>query len=798
MHAPTGSGKTHAVWLGPLVEALDASDDGTRTRVLWITPLRALASDTVKSLREPVEALGLPWTIDKRTGDTTQHARKRQKDKPPTALVTTPESVTLMLADPESRERLSGLRCIVVDEWHELMSTKRGVQTELALARLRRWAPGVRTWGLSATLANLEQSRDALLGPSTPGRLIHADLSKRIDIRTLLPADVERFPWAGHLGLRLLDEVVAAVENARSTLLFTNTRSQTELWYRALSHARPDWLGTIAIHHGSLDRAIRDKVEDALRAGELRCVVCTSSLDLGVDFSPVDQVLQVGSPKGVARLLQRAGRSGHQPGATSSLIGVPTHAMELVEFAAAREAVHARAVEARTPLDKPLDVLAQHLVTVALGEPFTPAELLAEIRTTHAYRSLTDTEWHWVVDFVVRGGAALRAYPQYARLVDDGEGRLAVASAQIARMHRMSIGTIVGESAMKVSYLSGGTLGTIEESFIAKIKPGDRFVFAGRILELVRTREMTAVVRRSSKRSGVVPVWEGGKMPLSSQLALAVRRKIDQARAGVFDSPEMERARPMLELQHRWSRLPAPDELLIETVRTRDGFHIFLFPFEGRLVHEGLGALLAHRLAGLRPRTVSATATDYGIELLLTEEERFAEDEWRQLLTTHDLLPDLIRALNSDELARRRFREVARVAGLVFPGYPGMGKTARQLQASSELFFDVFKDFDPANLLLDQARREVLDEQLEVSRLRAALDRLKAMRLILVEPERLTPLAFPLWAERLRTQHVTSEAWSDRVRRMVVALEEEAASESPRKPSKRRRRPPERHECPAP
>lgn len=797
VHAPTGSGKTHAVWLGPIIEALDASDDGSHTRVLWITPLRALASDTVKSLREPVEALGLPWTIDKRTGDTSQHARKRQKDKPPTALITTPESLTLMLADPESRRRLAHLCCIVVDEWHELMSTKRGVQTELALARLRRWAPGLRTWGLSATLANLEQARDALLGPDAAGRLIHADLPKRIDIRTLLPGDIERFPWAGHLGLRLLDEVIAAVENARSTLLFTNTRSQTEMWYRALSRARPDWLGTIAIHHGSLDRAIRDKVEDALRAGKLRCVVCTSSLDLGVDFSPVDQVLQVGSPKGIARLLQRAGRSGHQPGATSAVVGVPTHAMELVEFAAAREAVHARAVEARTPLDKPLDVLAQHLVTVALGEPFTPADLLAEVRSTHAYRSLTDTEWHWVVDFVVRGGAALRAYPQYARLADDGTGRLAVASAQIARMHRMSIGTIVGESAMKVSYLSGGSLGTIEESFIARIRPGDRFVFAGRILELVRTRDMTAIVRRSTRKSGIVPVWEGGKMPLSSQLALAVRRKIDQARAGVFDSPEMEHARPMLELQHRWSRLPAPDELLIETTRTRDGFHTFLFPFEGRLVHEGLGALLAHRLAGRAPRSISATATDYGIELLLTDEERFAEDEWRQLLTTSDLLPDLIRALNSDELARRRFREVARIAGLVFPGYPGMGKTARQLQASSELFFDVFKDFDPANLLLDQARREVLDEQLEVSRLRAALERLRAMRLVIVETERLTPLAFPLWAERLRTQHITSETWSDRVRRMVVALED-AASEPPPKPRRGRRTPAERQGYPSP
>lgn len=805
VHAPTGMGKTHAVWLGPVIEGLDRQaagekDDGIR--VLWITPLRALATDTTESLREPLAELGLNWTVEKRTGDTTAHMRKKLKEKPPTALVTTPESVTLMLTDPDAPKRLGGLRCVVVDEWHELMSTKRGVQTELALARLRSFAPGMRTWGLSATLANLEEARDVLLGPGAPGVMVRGAEPKDIVVDTLLPKPegIHRFPWAGHLGLTLVDEVVDALEKANTTLLFTNTRSQAELWFRALTHAKPEWLGQIALHHGSLDREIRDEVEDRLRAGTVRCVVCTSSLDLGVDFSPVDQVLQVGSPKGIARLMQRAGRSGHRPGAMSRVVGVPTHAMELVEFAAAREAVMTRSIEARVALRKPLDVLAQHLVTVSLGTGFVEEELLAEVRRTHAYRDLSGTEWLWVMDFVRRGGAALRAYPQYARVMDDGTGLLRVASEKIARLHRMSIGTIVGESAMKVAYVSGSSLGTIEESFIARLKPGDRFIFAGRTLELVRVREMTAFVRKSTKKSGVVPQWEGGKMPLSTQLAAAVRRKIDQARGGVYDSDEMKRVRPMLELQMRWSRLPGPDELLIEMHHTRDGWHVMLFPFEGRLVHEGLGALLAHRLAGQAPRTISATATDYGVELLLTEEEPLAEDEWRQLLTTRDLLPDLLTALNSDELARRRFREVARVSGLIFSGYPGAGKTARQLQASSELFFDVFRDFDPANLLLDQARREVLDEQLEISRLRGALERMAGMRIVMEKPERLTPLAFPLWAERLRTQHVTSESWADRVRRMVVTLEEEAAgvavtpgkaksAKKPGKPGARRRIP---------
>lgn len=779
VHAPTGTGKTHAVFLGPVIESIDRgeeNDTSAMTRVLWITPLRALATDTTESLRGALKGLGSKWTVEKRTGDTSATIRKKIKETPPNVLVTTPESVSLMLTHPQNRERLAGLRCVVVDEWHELLSTKRGVQTELALARLRRWAPELRTWGLSATLANKEQARDVLIGAGRAGVLVGGSNPKSIVVDTLVPSaeKLERFPWAGHLGLTLLDEVVAQLENARTTLLFTNTRSQAELWFRGLTRARPDWLGQIAIHHGSLDRAIRDAVEDHLRAGTIKCVVCTSSLDLGVDFSPVDQVLQVGSPKGIARLMQRAGRSGHQPGAVSRVIGVPTHAMELVEFAAARDAVEKRDIEARTPIEKPLDVLAQHLVTIALGGGFYPDALLAEVRTTSAYRTLTNTEWHWVLDFVVRGGSALRAYPQYARVRDDGTGLHVVADQKVARLHRMSIGTITSESAMRVAWMTGGTLGTIEESFIAKLHPGDRFVFAGRTLELVRVREMTAFVRRSTRKSAVVPVWEGGKMPLSTQLSSAIRRGIDRAREGVYDSPEMTVVRPMLELQARWSRLPGPDELLIETTSTRDGRHLFIFPFEGRLVHEGLGALLAHRLAAQQPRTLTATANDYGVELLIADELSLAEDEWRQLLSTEDLLPDLLRALNSDELARRRFRDVARVAGLVFQGYPGAGKTAKQLQASSELFFDVFRDFDPANLLLDQARREVMDEQLEVSRLRGALEQLAKMKLVVVECEQLTPLAFPLWAERLRTQHVTSETWADRVRSMAMELEEYA------------------------
>lgn len=826
VHAPTGMGKSLAVWMGPVIESIAQTiereragaeggennakaakprgkrsrDDAERIRVLWVTPMRALASDTAKSLMLPIEEMDLAWSVEKRTGDTTQSQRAKQRDKLPTCLVTTPESLTLLLSYPGARERFATLRCIVVDEWHELLSTKRGTQTELALARLRTWTPGVRTWGLSATLGNLPRALEVLVGArreeTPPPLLVPGDTQKQVRVATVLPDSAERFPWAGHLGLKLLEKVIERIEPVGTSLLFTNTRSQAELWFRAITDARPDWLGLIGIHHGSLDRDVREEVEARLRSGALKCVVCTSSLDLGVDFSPVERVMQVGSPKGVARLLQRAGRSGHQPGAVSEVVCVPTNAMELVEFAAARRAIDSGKIESREPLDRPLDVLAQHLVTMGLAGGFDEDAMLAEVRSAWAYRALTDGEWRWVMEFVTTGGPTLRAYPQYARLAaETGSRAFRVATPAIERMHRLGIGTITSDASVRIAYASGRTLGTIEEGFIARLKPKDKFVFGGQMLELVRVRQMTAQVVKAKGGSAVVPRWDGGRTPLSTQLAHAVRAQIDDARAaieahaqrdehagertsaGVFASPEMAAARPLLELQARWSRLPEPDELLVEVVETRDGHHVFLFPFEGRLVHEGVGALVAHRLARLSPRTVSVTPNDAGMELLSPTALPDDESTWRALLTTDHLVDDLMSCLNSTELTRRQFRDIARVAGLILPSYPGQAKTARQLQASSELFFEVFSEFDPGNMLLDQARREVLEQQLELGRLRQTLERLSRQRMVFVRPGRLTPFSFALWAEGLRTQQVTSEKWSDRVNRMVALLEREATDE---------------------
>ncbi len=793
IHAATGTGKTLAAWGGPVSEWIDeqmlmsvppAAKRPRRStapplRVLWITPLRALAADTEEALRQPLVDLGMPWTLESRTGDTSAAMRARQSRRLPTALVTTPESLSIMLSREHSREMFADLRAVVVDEWHELMGTKRGVLVELTLARLRSYRPNVRIWGLSATIGNLQDALDALLGRgdentslATHRKIIRGVEPKDVVIDALIPPVVERFPWAGHLGTQMLPQVIEAIDEGDSAIVFTNTRSQTEIWYQAILAARPDWAGIIALHHGSLDRARREWVEDGLRAGKLRCVVATSSLDLGVDFSPVDRVLQIGSPKGVARLLQRAGRSGHRPGAVSRVTCVPTNALELIEVAAARDGAEQGAIESRLPIDRPLDVLAQHVVTVALGGGFEERQLLAEVRTTRAYAGLRDDEWRWVIGFLTSGGDALRAYPEYSRIVEV-EGRFVVESAEIARRHRMSIGTIVGDAQIGVVYMRGSPLGSVEESFIARLKPGDRFVFAGTPLEFVRVRDMKAWVKRAPNAKGAIPRWAGSRLPLSGELAAMLRARFGEAAAGMFRGVEMQAMRPLLEVQRKWSRIPAADELLIERVKTREGWHLFVYPFEGRLVHEGLAALIGYRLSRIAPITFSMASNDYGFELLSPVEPPLQAGLDTGLFSPDHLLDDITSALNAAEMAKRQFRELARIAGLVFPGLPRSGKTARQLQVSSGLFFDVLRRYDPENLLLSQAAREVLERQLESTRLGKTLDRIARASVVVTEPKRPTPLAFPLIVDRNR-ERVSSESLGDRVRRMQMALERAA------------------------
>jgi ATP-dependent Lhr-like helicase len=770
--------------------------------VLWITPLKALAADTTLSLKDAAAAMQPTWTVGLRTGDVSSSERAKQDRRLPTVLVTTPESLALMLTKADWRERLASLRCVIVDEWHELMSSKRGTLLELTLTRLRgasgRGRKKLQTWGMSATLGNLDEAMRVLIGPDAAlagdGVLISGKIEKDIVIDSLMPETIERFPWGGHLGLRQLPDVIAKIEERKSTLVFTNTRSQTELWYQALLDAKPDLAGQIALHHGSLDKATREYVEEGIRSGLLRAVVCTSSLDLGVDFRPVEQVLQIGSPKGIARLLQRAGRSGHQPGARSRVTVVPTHALELVEAAAARQAADARRIESRVPLGsggliggtrnspkqwRPLDVLTQHLVSCALGGGFTPDELRAEIETSFTYLNLTDEEWRWSLDFVTRGGASLSAYPDYHKVVVDPEtGRYVVTDRRIASRHRMNIGTIVSEASITVQFLGGARLGHVEEDFIARLNPGDAFIFAGRVVEFIRVREMVAYVRRAAKKRNLVPRWAGGKMPLSTQLAGATRELIAEAKRGVYSTPEMRLCEPIFALQSRLSALPDMKEWLVESLRSREGWHLFFYPFEGRLVHLGLATLFSFRLAQKHPelgQTFSIAINDYGFELLSPTEVSINAALLRELLDSRHVEADILAGLNAAELGKRQFREIARVAGLIDQGYPGQNKSSRQLQASSGLLYDVFTTYDSENLLLKQAVREVLERQLEASRLAAALLRLRGSKALLMACDRPTPFSFPLMVERLR-ERLSTEQIEQRVARMIAELDGDSTS----------------------
>lgn len=708
--------------------------------------------------------MGLGWSVEARTGDTSSYRKGKLREKFPYCLVTTPESLSLLLTYADTRQKLSNLNCVIIDEWHELLGTKRGVQTELCLTRLRTWLPKLRIWGLSATLGNLEDAAKPLMG-SNQYCLVAANQNKQIEIKTLIPDEIESFPWSGHLGTKSVKRVAKQLERARTTLVFTNTRSQAEIWYQEIQDARPEWSDKIAIHHGSLSRDERGIVEAGLKDGSLRCVICTSSLDLGVDFSPVDQVIQIGSPKGIARLTQRAGRSGHSPGKVSKIICVPTNALELIEFSAARDAWNKKEIESRTLLKKPLDVLTQHLTTLLLGEPASPEVLKKEIFSAFSYSSLTEAEWNWAIMFLTNGGP-LSAYPQYqkAELID---GLLTITNKRTAQLHRMNIGTITSDTSVLIKFASGRTLGSVEEGFASRLKVGKQFVFAGRRLELLRFHKLTATVRAATKvRKGEVAIWGGSKMPLSTELSHAVARSLHST----IESPELKAVAPILKIQKSWSTLPSDNELLIEFTRTREGEHLFIYAFAGRLVNEGLGALVAFRLSRNSGEPINVTQNDYGFCLGSPGGLSLDEEILREALTIDQLLEDLLECMNTAEMARRQFRYVARVAGLLIPDMPGKRKPTRDLQVSANLLFEVFSRYDPDNLLLEQARREIFEHQLELQRLKKTLASIQDRPFRLIETHRLTPMAFPLWADRLSAFLPAGDA-ATRLEKMLAKLQ---------------------------
>ena len=769
IQVPTGSGKTFAAVMAPIARMLADSGDQPGIRLLYITPLRALSRDLALAIREPISEMRWPLRVGIRNGDSSSSERSKQLKSPPQILVTTPESLTLLLSNNKAEELFRHLDTVVLDEWHELMGSKRGTQTELCLSWLRQLRPSMQTWAISATIGNLDQAARHALGTDGDPVIIGGAPARVTEIRSLLPETIDGFPWAGHLGLRMYEDLVAAMNPGISTLLFTNTRNQSERWFQCLRFACPEMDGALALHHSAIDRSEREAIEASVKAGTIRWVVCTSSLDLGVDFQPVEQVVQIGSPKNLARLLQRAGRSAHLPGGTSQVLFMPTNALELLELSAVRRGLEDGLVEQRRPPIAPLDVLLQHLTSLACGAGFHPEETLRAVRSTAAFCNLAQDDWDWCLRFLEHGGDCLAAYPRYRKLEwDEGAQRFRVRESAIARLHRLNIGTITAAPAITVRFVRGAVLGHVEESFIGQLKPKDVFFFSGRQLEFVRLRDMTAYVKVSNRKSRTVPAWAGGQMALSDLLTHHLRLEVDRASRGELDTPELEALRPLFERQQDLSVLPRIGQLLIETCSTREGTHLYAYPFEGRFVHEGIGFLWASRLTRLERGTITVSVNDYGFELLAPKTYPMAElleDHSDLLLNTDHLESDLEAALNLSELQRRRFRAIAQVAGLMHRGFPGSGKSTGQLQISASLLFDVFERHEPQNRLLQQARREVLDEQLELSRLEAALERAARQEWLHVTTPRPGPLAFPLLVERLNNR-MSNETVLERIQRM--------------------------------
>jgi ATP-dependent Lhr-like helicase len=778
VNAPTGSGKTYSVWFGILLEYLQKHPDyKTKTKqglqAIWITPIRALAKEIEYSTKRSCIDLDIPFEVAIRSGDTTSAQKTKQKKNMPQLLVTTPESLHLLLSQKGYADVFKNLSTVVVDEWHELIGSKRGVQMELALSRLKGLNPMLKIWGISATIGNLEEAKDVLLGKyGNPTKMIRAELPKRVEIETIFPDKIENFPWSGFVGTKLVPKVVPIIHNSHSVLIFTNTRSQSEIWYRQLLDVAPEFAGLIALHHGSLDQKTRTWVEDNLHAGKLKAVICTSSLDLGVDFSAVDTVVQVGSPKGVARFMQRAGRSGHSPGALSKIYFVPTNSLEIIEGAAMREAIKRNVVESRVPYIRSFDVLVQYLVTLAVSDGFRPEIIYEEIKKTFCYASVTPEEFAWALQFITNGGNSLDAYDEFHKVIIE-EGIYKVTSRAIATRHRLSMGTIVSDSAMQVKYLSGKRLGSIEESFISKLKPGDVFWFSGNNLEIVHIHHMDVLVRKSKAKKGMIPSWQGGRMPLSSQLAEMIRYKIDHFfDAGAIEEEELNKLKELFDLQAKRSHLPTNKEFLIEYVQSREGYHVFMYPFEGRFVHEGMAAIVSHKISEIQPITFSVAMNDYGFELLSDQEIPIEEALELDLFNIDNLEKEIQLSVNATEMARRRFREIASIAGLVFQGYPGKSAKTRHLQANAELFFKVFEQYDSNNLLLRQAYDEVLDFQLEIRRMRKAYNRINEQKLVLVRPDKPTPFAYPIMVDRMRGKF-SNEKLEDRLFKMKTQLEKE-------------------------
>ncbi|MGB2585582.1 MAG: ligase-associated DNA damage response DEXH box helicase [Pseudolabrys sp.] len=770
--APTGGGKTLAGFLPTLVEL---SERGVRSRnlkstgralvrsqglhTLYISPLKALAVDIARNLEIPVQEMGLPVRLETRTGDTPTSKRQRQRRDPPDILLSTPEQLALLLASADAPYMFGTLKRVILDELHSLVTSKRGDLLSLGLARLFKLAPELITIGLSATVAEPDELRRFLVAQPPDGRA-HADLvtaqAGAQPIITMLDTE-EHLPWAGHSARHALGEIYAHIKTHKTTLVFVNTRSQAEFLFQELWRNNDDNLA-IALHHGSLDVAQRRRVEDAMATGKLRAVVCTSSLDLGVDWGDVDLVINVGAPKGCSRLLQRIGRSNHRLDEPSEAVLVPANRFEVLECRAAIEAVAENAQDTPPLRTGALDVLAQHILGRACGEPFIAEELYAEICAAAPYAALSRADFDAAVDFVATGGYALKAYERFAKIRQGKDGRWRITHPRVAQRYRMNVGTIVEADMIKVRLVrsrrsgavvprGGRLLGEVEEYFIETLRPGDTFVFAGEILKYEALVEDEVYVSRSDATDPKVPAYEGGKFPLSTYLAARVR--------AILAKPEEWRALPeqvreWLEIQQWRSILPKAGDLLVETFPRAANHYLVCYPFEGRLAHQTLGMLLTRRLERARLRPLGFVANEYALAIWglgdIALHIKRGDFSLAQLFDEDMLGDDLEAWLAESALMKRTFRSCAIIAGLIEKRFPGEEKSRRQLTISTDLVYDVLRKHQPDHILLRAAHSDAATGLLDIKRLAEMLSRIRG-RIVHKALHHVSPLSVPVLLE---------------------------------------------------
>ena len=764
--APTGFGKTYSVFLALISDFLNHPDNyKSGLKMIWITPLRSLSKDIAKAMQEAIDEIGLDWAVGVRNGDTDPKVRQQQVKNMPEILVATPESLQLLLGQKNHQRFFKNLQTIVVDEWHELLGSKRGVLVELGISQLRKYVPKLKIWGITATIGNLDEAMEVLIPYPIKKTKVTAKEHKKIEILPVFPDEVEILPWAGHLGQKLADKVVPIILQSKSTIVFTNTRSQSEMWYQLLLSVYPDFAGQIAIHHSSIDSELRNWIEENLSSGKLKAVVSTSSLDLGIDFKPVDTVIQIGSAKGVARFLQRAGRSGHSPFETSKIYCVPTHSLELIEVAALKEAIKQNVIEPREPQVLCFDVLVQFLMTLAIGDGFYPEETYERIKQVYTFQEITDDEWKSIIEFLTIGGSALKSYEEYHKVVVMEDGLHKVNSRRIAMLHRMNMGAIVSDAMLKVKFISGGYIGMVEEYFISRLKKEEKFILAGRVLEVAMIKDMTVFVR-ASKGKAQAPSYLGGRLPLSSNLGQFLREKLSNALNPKAFEKELKFLHPLLMNQEERSHIPKDDEFLVEMIKNREGYHLFMYPFEGRLVHEVMAALIAFRISKLAPISFSMAMNDYGFELFSDKEIPLNEENLDKILTRENLMNDVISSINAAEMARRKFRDIAVISGMVVQNFPGQQRSNKSLQSSAGLIFKVLEDHDPNHFLVRQAYTEVFNMQLQEQRLVEAFKRIEKSKIILKFANSFTALSFPIKVDSLR-QTLTSEDLDARIQKLI-------------------------------